>query len=436
MYRYGLIFLVGAALLLTAVAPLLAENTCPTNVSLEDGAAAFDAHRYAEAISLYSCLLDDEPENAEAYLWRGRALLLNGNWFAAMIDYDAADLYMAVTEQVWDQQERDSAQMISADPEDITGYVIRAHWFWYANVYDQALLNLERILEIDPNNVFALTYRGSTRMMLGLDGAEADWATALELMPDNPEIYEVIGPTNRWVGNGDDSLEYLNRGIEVAPNFPYLYESRALLYASREEYALALADNAHAVELGLEPTENVVTLAEMGRMQLLLNRTEDAAVSFEQAEATMPGSAWVSYWSGTAFNDAGYSEEAGDAYLTFINRLPVEHHQEEALAVGDARTMLLGSVARSVYEVPVDLVAGQRVRVEVSGFSTNVDPLMVLVTPEGRVAVANDNAETSDTLDALIDGFVVPEDGRYTLWVASTFYSATGGVRVNIRSAE
>jgi hypothetical protein len=309
--------------------------------------------------------------------------------------------------------------------------MFRAHLRWYAGQDADAMEEYDLILALDPSNLFGLTFRGSSRLFLGMQGYEDDWARALELAPDNPTIPAIIAASYRGTGDPDKALQYANRALEIDPKFAFGYQMRGRIYLARDEYPQAIDDFNHAVDVGLPPTTTVEALSFMGEAYLHLNQSADAVASFERAENTMPGSPWVGFCIGYSYRDAGYSDQAANAYLGYITRLDAEIIKGDALKLDEPVTITLDHSGWNQYSLPVELKKGQIVQFEANDINnTYTDPLIVLVSPELTALATGDDQESPPSLDAAIHDFSVPSDGLYTLLVTSTLDGSEGSVEV------
>jgi tetratricopeptide (TPR) repeat protein len=84
--------------------------------------------------------------------------------------------------------------------------------------YDEALANLNRAIELDPEDARAIGSRGQTYRLMGrYDEALADFNRAIELDPDLGWAIANRGETFRAMGRYDEALADLNRAIELDP---------------------------------------------------------------------------------------------------------------------------------------------------------------------------------------------------------------------------
>ena len=119
---------------------------------------------------------------------------------------------------------------------------------------------------------------------------------------------------------------------------------------------------------------------------------------------------------------------AGDYYrYTLMNRSRALTH--EALE-GDSQfelTMREGWV----YTIPFTATRGKLVNIDVATLEPGfVDPLIVLVGPDGSPLIGDDDISHSE-YDATIEGFKLPESGEYTLVISHAEGGANGTVSVD-----
>lgn len=79
-----------------------------------------------------------------------------------------------------------------------------------------------------------------------LEAARAGLATAIELEPDNPELYALRGQIYLSLYEWDKSLRDLNTAIELAPRYAEAYFQRGVLYYSILQTGQALREAALA----------------------------------------------------------------------------------------------------------------------------------------------------------------------------------------------
>ncbi|MDE8650956.1 tetratricopeptide repeat protein [Novosphingobium album (ex Liu et al. 2023)] len=181
---------------------------------------------------------------------------------------------------------------IQADvPTTSSGYVSRAKVFINRGMRKEALLDYDKAVELDPNNVYAWANRGITRVQVGdLAGARSDLAKA-----------EAIDPAfvQNGIGRGmladverrpQDAVEAYTRALEQEPDNRYAIEHRAAAYTSLGDTQSALADLTSIVEKRPDDPD-----AYIARGNFLLNQQEyDKAIAdFDKAHSLDPSSEWL-----------------------------------------------------------------------------------------------------------------------------------------------
>jgi len=85
-----------------------------------------------------------------------------------------------------------------------------------------------------------------------------------------------------------------------------------------------------------------------------------------------------------------------------------------------------------VYNIPFEGTAGQTLDIDVTTLAPGfVDPLIMVFGPDNQPLVGDDDLGKND-YDASIDGFTLPEDGKYMLVVSHAEGGANGTINVNL----
>jgi tetratricopeptide (TPR) repeat protein len=85
-----------------------------------------------------------------------------------------------------------------------------------------------------------------------------------------------------------------------------------------------------------------------------------------------------------------------------------------------------------VYNIPFEGTAGQALDIDVSTLAPGfVDPLIMVFGPDNQPLVGDDDLGKND-YDASIDGFTLPQDGKYMLVVSHAEGGANGTINVNL----
>jgi len=119
-----------------------------------------------------------------------------------------------------------------------------------ADRYDEALADLTRAIELDPERVSAISGRGAVyREMERYDEALADFTRAMELDPAVVWISGRRGETYRRMERYEEALADFTRAMELDPAVVWIISGRGAVYWDMERYEEALADFTRAMEL-------------------------------------------------------------------------------------------------------------------------------------------------------------------------------------------
>jgi tetratricopeptide (TPR) repeat protein len=100
------------------------------------------------------------------------------------------------------------------------------------------------------NHIFFLSRRAQLyALAFRYDDAIADMDAAIELEPENPELYVLRGNITLLIYEWDRVLADYNTAIELAPDYADAYFYRGVFYYTRTDYQLALDDLNHYLEL-------------------------------------------------------------------------------------------------------------------------------------------------------------------------------------------
>ncbi|WP_165356367.1 tetratricopeptide repeat protein [Sphingosinicella sp. BN140058] len=181
---------------------------------------------------------------------------------------------------------------VKADvPTTSSGYVDRASVFSDRNMLKEALLDYDKAVELDPNNVRAWANRGITRIQVGdLAGARSDLARAEATDPDY--VQNAIG--RGMLAEADrrprDAVEAYTRALEQSPDYRFAIEHRAAAYARLGDTEGALRDFTSVIEKHSDDPDGYV-----GRGNFFLDTGDfDKAIAdFDKAQALDPSNEWA-----------------------------------------------------------------------------------------------------------------------------------------------
>jgi tetratricopeptide (TPR) repeat protein len=153
-------FVVTMVFCVAAFAGCTATET-PLEKAREQGKRAFDNNDFDVAIRCYTEVLRLDPEDAQAYWFRGASYTKKG-------DYDKAIA--------------DCTEAIRLDSNNALAYCFRGASYAKKRDYDKAIADSTEAIRLDPNNPLAYRLRGVCYNEKGEKGkADADFAEAKRL---------------------------------------------------------------------------------------------------------------------------------------------------------------------------------------------------------------------------------------------------------------
>jgi serine/threonine protein kinase len=109
--------------------------------------------------------------------------------------------------------------------------------------YEGAMKTYDRILELEPNYLPALLFRGNMHNRLKQRSkALADFLAARAAAPDSPQVAYLLGSTYLQLKQHAKGIEALTAAIELKPTYATAYKLRAEAYEQLGQYELAIAD--------------------------------------------------------------------------------------------------------------------------------------------------------------------------------------------------
>ncbi len=415
---------VGAA---TTFVPTLVPTDVPAAVCASDGSdeqraiVSLAAGDYEGAYAAYDCQVQADPTNNAALMRRGLVGLMFGPTGEAFADIDTAE---ANAPGLLDEL---LAEVTDSEADDLYTLTARAYMRWYRILDDEALQDYDAILEQDPDNVFALLFRGSSSQYLGdVETAAADFERMLELDPENVSALGVIAYSYIDTADDDNGLVYVNQILDLDPENLEFLATRAQLFGRSGDIESAVADMDRLI--ALDP-ENAGLFEDLGWLLLRAARYEQAISAFDDALAMDPTLEFSVLGRATSETALGDVATGAASYSDYIDMIALEALDAE-LVDGTAMVEMNDG---SVYRLPLELEAGQTIDVSAISADTSVDPLVLLLGPDGTPLLGNDDVdERAGDYNAGFSGFEAPESGSYTLVVTHSGSGSAGPVDVTV----
>lgn len=422
----------------TATPQSAPETDVPPSVQaaqlVAEGWRAFWEQRDRDAISLFTQVIDLQPDWADGY--RSRALLhyINGSYDDAEADYSraielapSAALYVGrglTYELLLDTEAAiaDYTQAIELNPTYDFSYAQRGNLYFQQEDYETALADLNQLIALNPALVFNYDLRGQIHEELGnraerrFDGLmfsalnhfiASEYESAIDDFTDTLEVSEI-----------DDIQD------------SYAYFGRGLVQNALADPDSALADFALAIE------ENPALGVAYFEMQLIYDSRENDEASLDILNRAIENAPdYANTWLSRAFfyEEAGNFEASTPDYwrwLELINLSDVDWR--DRFVVGEPFTVQMEY--GHIYRAPFAGTAGQTISAEARTIpigTSSVDTLLVLLDANGKPLIANDDG--GEEFNSAIANFTLPEDGEYTLVIGHAGAGDWGLVEVNLK---
>jgi Flp pilus assembly protein TadD len=150
-------------------------------------------------------------------------------------------------------------EALKSDPDNPKIHFALGTAYDKAGQVERTILEMEQVLQLDPDNADALNYLGYTFAVQGirLDEAEQLIQRALKLRPDDGYITDSLGWVYYKQNDIDGAIEQLEKAVELVPEDPIILEhlGDALLRKGQRQRALKLFEKAFDLE-SEERTQN------------------------------------------------------------------------------------------------------------------------------------------------------------------------------------
>lgn len=233
---------------------------------------------------------------------RGAELMNEGRWEEALAELDKA---------------------IELDPNNAYAYTNRGGVNAGLGQYEQAIADLDKAIELDPNLASAYDSRGGAYAgPEQYEQAIADLDKAIDLEPSLAGAYYNRGHAYLRLARYEEAIADLDNAMELGPSIAAEYYARGLAYAGLEQYNYAIADFDRAIELAQGNADFAVLHGFVGDLALnavfhdrgvaysRLGQLERAIADFDKATELDPNIAEPFYSRGLAFSQLGRYEEA------------------------------------------------------------------------------------------------------------------------------
>ena len=188
----------GAAFLGAAMnSAVLAEDIVASHLkcTVEQGQRYITQGRYEQAVREFTCVIESDPTGVEGYRGRIEAKLLLGRYSDALADHARVTAKVLPVHPDAEQIILDGyAARLAVAPNDITALMGASFTHWADYEYLQTIQVINRLLNVQPNSVFGTLFRGSARLLKGVnrDKGVTDIERAIVLAPKSADVRFIV----------------------------------------------------------------------------------------------------------------------------------------------------------------------------------------------------------------------------------------------------
>lgn len=161
----------------------------------EQGQQYIDQGRFDKAIREFGCVIDADPTGVEGYRGRIEAELLLGRYSDAVRDYARVTAFVLPVHPDTASIILDGyAARLAAAPQNIPALTGASFARWWFFDYAQAIHLLNRLLTVQPDDVYGNLFRGSSRLLSNANrhAGIADLERALDLAPQSADVRFIV----------------------------------------------------------------------------------------------------------------------------------------------------------------------------------------------------------------------------------------------------
>lgn len=238
---------------LGAMAAILVKQILPVDEEARRARAVqlLQQEQWDEAIFQFTEILQDHPEDIDAYMLRATAFTRKGDHQRAVADYTAAirlepsplalraraRTYLRL--QKYGEAIADFDRVLALSPDDATTLVNRGQVQLAQKQYDQASKDLDRALALKPNGEeAALAYLTRGRVHFerkNFAAAVADFSEAVRRQPGQAPALDHRGAAHHRLGQFEQADADYRESLRLDPKFPNSHNKLAWLLATCPE---------------------------------------------------------------------------------------------------------------------------------------------------------------------------------------------------------
>lgn len=161
---------------------------------LQQGKDFFEQAAYNEAILVLTQFLEENINHADALYYRAISYRKVGDFKSSIVDFTA---------------------MLKKLPEEPSIYSERGVSYFHNKQIDLSLKDMDKAVELEPNNAYRYSSRAFIRAYRDVDAAIADYKKAIELDPKDEIAYNNLGLLEENAGRFKDAQESYKKSNEL-----------------------------------------------------------------------------------------------------------------------------------------------------------------------------------------------------------------------------
>ncbi|RIB19802.1 hypothetical protein C2G38_2244957 [Gigaspora rosea] len=222
--------------------------------------------------------------------------------------------------------------------------LIDALWrkYYKLNKYEESLTDLNKSLELEPDNLSAIksrvyTYRklrkyeeslADLNILLNINPDNAYDAEILKISPENAFALIIRGEVNKAINNVEEAVSDFNKSLKIEPYNAFILRSRGVVYCELGNYENSLVDLNESLEI---ESDNSVALKNRAYINRKMGRYEESLADLNKLLKIDPKNAYdagiLRSFDATYFKLNNYEES-----LTNLNKsLKIESKNVSAL---------------------------------------------------------------------------------------------------------
>ena len=152
--------------------------------------------------------------------------------------------------------------------------------------YENAIVNFDKAIQLEPNYVIAYNNRGGTKVELdAYDAAILDFDKAIQLKPDYAETYNNRAVAKYELSAYDAAILDFDKAIQLKPDYAKAYRGRGLTKYELSAYDAAILDFDKAIQL---KPDYALAYRERGGTKYKLGAYDAAILDFDKAIQLKP----------------------------------------------------------------------------------------------------------------------------------------------------